>query len=139
MFYLLILLLGVGLWYVVRKLRELEAEIRRDIEEKNRSSEEEDAGGEKVTPADNDQPNQQRDLTPKPDRTLAEKTEEGPTAIDLRVLALVAEFPGLLQTELYGRLPDLNRRELQQLLLKLDREGRIRREKQGGSYRVFPL
>jgi hypothetical protein len=44
----------------------------------------------------------------------------------------------MLQTELYELFPGEERKQLQALLLKMDRNGVIRREKKENSYRVFP-
>ncbi|MCF6179083.1 MAG: FAD-binding protein [Geopsychrobacter sp.] len=55
------------------------------------------------------------------------------------LLATVRETPGLTQLELYRHFADRDRRELQKMLRELDRQGRLRREKKGSSYRLFPL
>lgn len=55
------------------------------------------------------------------------------------LLATVRETPGLAQLELYRHFADRDRRELQKMLRELDHQGRLRREKKGSSYRLFPL
>jgi len=44
----------------------------------------------------------------------------------------------MLQTELYALLPALSRKRLQELLLRLDRQGVVKRAPEKGSYRLFP-
>ena len=56
-----------------------------------------------------------------------------------RVMSAVEETPGLAQTELYAKFPDEDRRLLQKLLRELDQAGKLRREKKGSSYRLYPL
>ena len=45
----------------------------------------------------------------------------------------------MLQTEIYKLFPHENRKHLQATLLQLDKEKVLRREKQGNSYRLFPI
>jgi len=47
--------------------------------------------------------------------------------------------PGLLQTEMYKHFPHEKRKNLQGILLQLDNEKVLRREKDGNSYRLFPV
>ena len=127
LFFILLLfaLIAAG-YYVYQRLLKIEREIRAD----------------KYTAA-------AEDHTPphEPESTVAEPL---PTAVtpavasqDLglreQVLLAIAERPGLAQTELYGRFPDAERRELQKLLRELDQSGKLKREKKGNSYQLYPL
>ena len=60
-----------------------------------------------------------------------------PDALDARVIALVTRTPGILQTEIYAQFPDENRKNLQGVLLQMDRDGALLREREGSSYRLF--
>ena len=61
-----------------------------------------------------------------------------PLSRDEALLKVINDLPGLLQTELYELFPGEERKRLQGLLLRLDQQGAVRREKKKGSYRVFP-
>ena len=66
-------------------------------------------------------------------------SEEQYDALTWRVLQRVMEQPGIMQTEIYGLFPKENRKHLQATLLQLDKENVLRREKEGNSYRLFPV
>lgn len=114
-----------------RQLRALEVQIRREIEEENAPS----------PPPPSPSP-------PPPSSTLQvreapeareEKDERSPLNLAAeRLLRLVRERPGMLQTEVYAQLPEIDRRFLQEQLRSLAQDGRVRREKERGTYRVFP-
>lgn len=55
-----------------------------------------------------------------------------------RIRTLVAEEPGILQTELYRLLGTEKKRPLQDLLREMDREGHLKRVREKGTYRLFP-
>lgn len=61
------------------------------------------------------------------------------SALTWRVLQRVLENPGILQVELYKLFPHENRKQLQSTLLQLDKENVLKREKEGNSYRLFPV
>ena len=65
--------------------------------------------------------------------------EGGLDALSWRILQKVMENPGLLQTKLYKKFPREKRKNLQAVLLQLDNEKVLRREKNGNSYRLFPV
>lgn len=60
-----------------------------------------------------------------------------PDSLDARIIALVTRTPGILQTEVYAQFPDENRKSLQAVLLQMDRDGTLSREREGSSYRLF--
>jgi len=74
------------------------------------------------------------------------ETEEGafsPEAsgsgdLEGRIRTLVAEEPGMLQTDLYSHLATERKRTLQDLLREMDRDGRLKRVREKGTYRLFP-
>lgn len=73
--------------------------------------------------------------------TAAETVAQAADADDLalRVLSVVRAEPGVLQVALYKRFPDENRKVIQTTLLQLDKNGSVRREKSGNSYKVFAV
>lgn len=60
-----------------------------------------------------------------------------PEALDTRIVALVSRTPGILQTDIYAKFPDESRKSLQAVLLQMDKDGALRREREGPSYRLF--
>ncbi len=65
---------------------------------------------------------------------------DGPPAgsLEAEVLRLVAATPGMKQTDLYPHLADVNKKSIQQMVRVLADDGRIRREKSGSSYLLYP-
>jgi len=116
-FWLVVAAAGVGGYLAFRKLQEMEDEIRDEIAARESRQAE---------------PSSQ----PSPPSPAAEKSPAPPEG---RVLELIRERPGLLQTEVYSAMPDVDRKQLQELLLRLDRAGRIRRVKEKSTYRLFPV
>lgn len=60
-----------------------------------------------------------------------------PDTLEAQIVALVSRTPGILQTEIYTNFPDENRKNLQAILLQMDRDGALRREREGSTYRLF--
>lgn len=124
-FILLLVALICGGYFVYQRLKEIEREIR--AEQQMQKQEEPQTASQAV------------------DAPVEEKAEEeNPVAarqggLGVLILQAVARTPGVTQVELYADFPDEERRELQRQLRELDREGRVRREKQGSSYRLYPL
>jgi hypothetical protein len=67
------------------------------------------------------------------------RTSKTGGSLDHRLREAVKKEPGILQTALYGRFPDVKERVLQQALLKMDREGTLRRTREKGSYALYPV
>ena len=65
----------------------------------------------------------------------AEQASSSPEEHEVRsqsgVIELIRTHPGILQKELYQKLPGLDRRAIQKELLDLDRSGKISRRKSG--------
>ena len=60
-------------------------------------------------------------------------------ALAWRMLQRVVKKPGILQVDLYKAFPREKRKHLQATLLQLDKDQLLRREKEGNSYRLFPV
>ena len=108
---------GVGGYLAFRRLREMETEIRGEI-----------AGRQKKTKSSGETA---RGTAP-PQGTRPELT------LDSQVLSLIRSRPGRLQTDIYRELSQVDRKVLQELMLRLDRAGLIRRVKEGSTYKLFP-
>ncbi|OQY18759.1 MAG: hypothetical protein B6I36_06195 [Desulfobacteraceae bacterium 4572_35.1] len=74
---------------------------------------------------------------PVAEEPVAEESELN--ALAWRVLHRVMENPGILQTEMYKLFPRENRKHLQTTLLQLDKDKVLLREKDGNTYRLFPI
>jgi hypothetical protein len=59
-------------------------------------------------------------------------------SLEDEIFNAVKNLPGLKQTELYDSFADINKKKLQQLLKEMNDEGKIKREKKGSSYLLFP-
>jgi hypothetical protein len=57
--------------------------------------------------------------------------------LDVRIVSMVSRSPGILQTDVYEHFPEENRKNLQAVLLQMDRDGALRREREGATYRLF--
>ncbi len=130
-FLLLVVLILAGAW-CYQWLRRVEEEIRSELGTGEASSDEDVTG--------NGSPE-------KNGTTVGKKVEEGAAgAGDVAgdgnglagaVLAAVAAEPGVKQTALYGRFPGSSKKRLQDLLRRLEKEGRLTRERAGGTYRLY--
>lgn len=117
----------VACYYGYRRLQALEREIRREI-----------AGeGHGETPEGGEAQSRVK-AEAQPSAVPAPPSAEGALALKEQVLKRVQERPEMLQTELYALFPKENRRALQELLKKMDREGALLRTREGGTYRLHP-
>jgi len=120
--------LVVAGYFGYRKLQKIEDEIREDLESRNESEGPGAVAGK--TP----------EMKPAVKKEMPSTVSEGSKEeIEALVLEKIRQSPGILQTEIYDAFADRYRKELQGMLLKMDREGMLRREKKGSTYRVFPV
>lgn len=140
MFWFIVILLVAGAgFYFYRKMMAIEREIRESqslesggaagaptVESTAQSSSAE--APEKVEPLPAGSPQDSAEVPP----------ESPPEPGEGALLAEVIRMPGIPQTELYPLLSGMSRKQAQQLLKNMAEQGRIRREKQGNSYRVYP-
>ena len=111
---------GAAGYYGFRRLQRLERDIRHEV---GREGEVQGSGA--VDPEDS---------RPK----TARKPKVAPPSLEEQITRRVTENPAILQTELYTVFPEENRRTLQEMLRKMEREGGLKRTKEGGTYRLFP-
>ncbi|MFO7984055.1 MAG: hypothetical protein R6V08_11430 [Desulfuromonadales bacterium] len=120
--------LVVAGYFGYRKLQKIEDEIREDLE--SRDEAETSGAGTGKTP----------EMTPAVKKEMPSPVNEASKEeIEALVLEKVRQSPGILQTEIYNAFAGRYRKELQGMMLKMDREGRLRREKKGSTYRLFPV
>lgn len=120
--------LVVAGYFGYRKLQKIEDEIREDLE----SRDEAETSGAGIGETPEMKPVVKKEM-PSP---VNEASKE---EIEALVMEKVRQSPGLLQTEIYDAFADRYRKELQGMMLKMDREGRLHREKKGSTYRLFPV
>jgi len=110
---------AAGGYYCYRRLRGIEQEIRSEEEQ----------------PAPPAPP-------VSPQKGRVSDSSKGPREVGRplaeRLSDLVRKEPGILQTELYRRFPDENRRALQEQIREMVEEGSLRREKEKSTFRLFP-
>lgn len=120
--------LVVAGYFGYRKLQKIEDEIREDLESRDETETSEAGTGK--TP----------EMKPVVKKEMPSPVNEASKEeIEALVLEKVRQSPGILQTEIYDTFADRYRKELQGMLLKMDREGLVRREKKGSTYRVFSV
>ena len=105
-------------FYGYRRLRQMEQDIRREIGQ--------GTGGRRMAPA-----------APKPAPAVATKAPPAAPSLQERLLQALKDRPGRLQTEFYPEFPQEDRRTLQDLLARMEQEGRIRRERERSTYRIY--
>ncbi|PLY07391.1 MAG: hypothetical protein C0624_03620 [Desulfuromonas sp.] len=118
---------AAGCYYGYRKLQRIEEEIREEISAKGLAADEE------VSPAAKEQPGTPPPVTP--NNNLAEKPVAA-GSMEERILAEVKAQPEILQTELYKKFADSERKALQAALLKMDKAGALKRAKEKSTYRL---
>jgi hypothetical protein len=117
-------------FYGYRRLQSIEKEIRSDITAASASRDvNRTAAEESVPPV----AAIRREVAAKMKRPSGTGS-----SLDDRLRGAVRKEPGILQTTLYERFPDIKGRVLQQTLLKMDREGKLRRTREKGSYALYP-
>ena len=137
MFAFIVLLIVAGAcFYFYQRLTALEQEIRAEQARaraaamtpgppKSPEKETPDPVVEKVEPA------------PAPIEEVVETPAE-PATLDDAILAEVAKNAGMKQTELYGLLSDTDKKQLQKIVKEMADSGRLKREKTGNSYLLYP-
>ena len=134
MFWFIVLLLVVGAgFYFYQKMMAIEREIRA----------EQVAANEHVSPEPEPEPepeNLAADVF-KPTSSARESQPaaavQGRTAIEEAIMSVVAEKPGIKQTDLYPLFADTGKKQLQKLIKNMADNGVLRREKQGSSYLLY--
>lgn len=135
-FVVLLLLAGAG-FYFYQKMMDIEREIRAEQEAEQATSEVPAAPAATV----------QRDtsesslVTPEVDKmtTKAVPVADATLSLEDEILAAVENLPGVKQSEIYNSFADVSKNQLQKLLKELDDAGKLKREKKGSSYLLYPV
>ena len=110
--WIILVLLALGGYFVYNYLVALEKEIRAEI-----------SAAEEMSRSGSDQG---RDDGLKDQNLSPEQMVE----------AVIAAHPGILQSDLYGEVLELDRKTLQKTLLELDRSGRVLRVRSGNTFQL---
>ncbi len=145
-FVVLLLLAGAGFFFY-QKMMAIEQEIRAEqqadsaakVAEPEKSGE--PAVAEEKTDAVEEDASDPPVVTPEVEKMTvkAEPVADVDMTLEDEILAAVQNLPGMKQTELYDSFTDVGKKQLQQLLKELDEGGKLKREKQGSSYLLYPV
>ena len=144
-FIVLLLLAGAGFFFY-QKMMTIEREIREEqdtdqvvnettavqpvseeaLEEPAKGTDEAAVDSQIVTP-------EVEDMT-----TKVEPVADESFSLEDEILAAVNNLPGVKQTELYDSFTDVTKKHLQQVLKEMDDSGKLKREKKGSSYLLYP-
>lgn len=142
MFWIIVLLLLAGAgFYFYQKMMEIEKEIRAE-QEADAGSAEVVAQPQKVAPEPVvEAVVDSQIVTPEVEKmtSKAEPVADASLSLEDEILAAVKNLPGVKQTEIYTSFADVNRKQLQQLLKEMDDGGKLKREKKGSSYLLYPI
>ena len=142
----LLLLAGAG-FYFYQKMMDIEREIRAEQESTQPStvvaSAADSAPDAAAGPAAGETDDEMIDspiVTPEVEQmtTKAEPVEDKAMSLEDELLAAVANLPGIKQTELYESFADVSRKQLQKLVKDLADSGKLKREKQGSTFLLYP-
>jgi CHASE3 domain sensor protein len=142
-FIVLLLLAGAG-FYFYQKMMAIEREIRAEQE----AAQAADIVAAKTTEAETsagkaEQPTETIDppvVTPEVE-SMAAKAEpvvDESLSLEDEVIAAVNNLPGVKQSELYNSFGDVSKNQLQKLIKELADSGKLKREKKGSSYLLYP-
>jgi hypothetical protein len=133
-FVILLLVLG-GAFYLYAKLKKIEQEIlaeqEAEKEARKRELREQTARDSGNLPEDKQQ-------TPQARSAADEDTEEDSAGLAEQLVRTVTEQPGIKQTALYPLFGHVPKRTLQYTLRELTDAGRLKREKIGNSFLLYP-
>jgi hypothetical protein len=120
-FILLLLIIGTG-FYLNSSAREVDPEIKFSREQPSVPEKVEPAAQSVAAVARTDSVSGQADVDP----------------FEIQILEIVASTPGMKQTDLYPQMTAVGKKALQQMIRDLAAGGKLRREKSGSSYLLYP-
>ena len=132
MFWFIVLLLVVGAgFYFYQKLISIEREIHAEQEAYTVALQKAEKPPEEVPEA----------KEPDPKTTPAAVTPQldEPNSLAEMICVEVNNQAGIKQTDLYPMFASTNKKQLQRLIKELADDGRLRREKLGSSYLLYPV
>jgi hypothetical protein len=139
MFWFIVLLLVVGAgFYFYQKLISIEQEIHAEQEAYSAALQKaEKTPGEVPTAKEADLEEEELDPEAASPAVTSEPSE--PISLAEMICAEVNKQTGIKQTDLYPMFATTNKKQLQRLIKELADDGRLRREKRGSSYLLYPL
>ena len=148
MFWIVVLLLLAGAgFFFYQKMMAIEQEIRAEQEgdsavepEKPTETVESPVAEEEVRKVE-EETSDPPVVTPEVEKMAAkaEPVDDKELTLEDEILAAVQNLPGIKQTELYSSFSDVSKKQLQQLFKEMDDSGKLKREKKGSSYLLYPL
>ncbi len=137
-FILLLLLAGAG-FYFYQKMMDIEREIRAE-QEAGKVSAEVAAAPVPIPKPVQEEVSDSEIVTPEVDKMTAKAVPVVDASLSLEdeILAAIENLPGVKQTELYSSFADISKKQLQQQLKDLADSGKLKREKKGSSYLLYP-
>jgi hypothetical protein len=124
---LLLILLGGG-FYFYQRMVALEHEIR--AEQEREKEQQENQGNEEISVAA-----PLKKESPQP--TTETPVEPPAEVVENPVLRIISAQPGVVQSDLYTDLPQLNKKQVQQMVRELVDAGKIKRERLGSSFKLY--
>ncbi|HMB17160.1 MAG TPA: hypothetical protein VKN62_12700 [Pelovirga sp.] len=128
-FVLLLILLGGG-FYFYQRLVALEREIRAE-QEREKELQAQQVNEETGVAA----PQEKASAPPSPAATAAESPAT--EVVENPILRLICAQPGVVQSNVYAEVPQLNKKQTQQMIRELVDAGKIRRERLGSSFKLY--
>lgn len=122
---LLLILLGGG-FYFYQRMVALEREIRAE-QEREKELQAKQVNQDSVAATEKKQPAPVDVTADNPATEIAENP----------ILQFVCAHPGVVQADLYADLPQLNKKQAQQMIRELVDAGKIRRERLGSSFKLY--
>jgi len=129
-FVLLLILLGGG-FYFYQRMVALEQEIR--AEQEREKVQQASQGGEETSvavPLENESAQS---------AVAVAATDGFEGEVDHPILRLIDAKPGVVQSDIYAELPQLNKKQVQQIIRELVDAGKIRREPLGSSFKLYQV
>ena len=125
-FVLLLIVLGGGFYFYQRMLA-LEQEIRAE-QEREKELQARQVNQETAAAAPRNE---------EPERTVAAADNPATEIAENPILQFVCAHPGVVQADLYADIPQLNKKQAQQMIRELVDAGKIRRERLGSSFKLY--
>jgi uncharacterized membrane protein len=144
-FIVLLLVLGGG-FYVYYKLKEIEQQIRDEqAQEKEKTQQEQQQPSELGSSASGDSHVAAKSAAASVAKPVTETEEQqagdkpAVSAPEAAILESIQNQPGIVQSDLYPQFPAMNKKRLQELIKRMADEGNITRESYRSSYRLYPV
>ncbi len=126
-FVLLLILLGLG-FYFYQRMVALEQEIRAD-QAREKEQQQTDQRSEEPAPF-------KEASAPRTPESAA-PVEPAAGVVENPILRLICSQPGVVQSAVYAELPQLNKKQAQQMIRELVDAGKIKRERLGRSFKLY--